>query len=81
MITLIQMEIITITPRVEKMRELVYPLWKKVRDLLEKGRQDGIFHFESLDSTLMFVLGSCFFISRGNFSSLCLRRSDRIRRR
>ncbi|MDQ0871383.1 AcrR family transcriptional regulator [Paenibacillus sp. V4I3] len=70
MITLIQMEIITITPRVEKMRELVYPLWKKVRDLLEKGRQDGIFHFESLDSTLMFVLGSMFFYKQREFFEL-----------
>lgn len=68
--TLMQMEIITITPRVEKMRELVYPLWKKVRDLLEKGRQDGIFHFESLDSTLMFVLGSIFFYKQREFFEL-----------
>jgi AcrR family transcriptional regulator len=67
MITIMQMEIITVTPRVEKMRELVYPLWKKVRDLLEKGRQDGIFHFESLDSTLMFVLGSIFFYKQREF--------------
>lgn len=70
MITIMQMEIITITPRVEKMRELVYPLWKKVRDLLEKGRQDGIFHFESLDSTLMFVLGSIFFYKQRDFFEL-----------
>lgn len=70
MISLIQMEIITITPRVEKMRELVYPLWKKVRNLLEKGRQDGIFHFESLDSTLMFVLGSMFFYKQREFFEL-----------
>ncbi|MCY9666024.1 TetR family transcriptional regulator [Paenibacillus alginolyticus] len=72
MITIMQMEIITITPRVEKMRELVYPLWKKVRDLLEKGRQDGIFHFESLDSTLMFVLGSIFFYKQREFFELML---------
>lgn len=70
MISLMQMEIITITPRLEKMRELVYPLWKKVRDLLEQGRQDGIFHFESLDSTLMFVLGSIFFYKQREFFEL-----------
>ncbi|WP_261304167.1 TetR/AcrR family transcriptional regulator [Paenibacillus andongensis] len=70
MITIMQMEIITITPRVEKMRELVYPLWNKVRDLLEKGRQDGIFHFESLDTTLMFVLGSIFFYKQREFFEL-----------
>ncbi|TXK81020.1 TetR/AcrR family transcriptional regulator [Paenibacillus sp. N3.4] len=70
LITLIQMEIITITPRVEKMREIVYPLWNKVRDLLEKGRQQGMFHFESLDSTLMFVLGSIFFYKQRDFFEL-----------
>ncbi|OCT14748.1 hypothetical protein A8709_11255 [Paenibacillus pectinilyticus] len=67
MISLIQMEIIMITPRVEEMRELVFPLWKKVRDLLDKGRQEGFFHFESLDSTLMFVLGAMFFYKQREF--------------
>lgn len=67
LISLIQMEIITITPRVDKMRELVFPLWKKVRDLLDKGRQDGIYEFEGLDSTLMFVLGAMFFYKQREF--------------
>lgn len=67
MISLIQMEIIAITPRVEKIRELVFPLWKKVRDLLDKGRQDGLYEFESLDSTLMFVLGAMFFYKQREF--------------
>ncbi|MNR00467.1 HTH-type transcriptional repressor NicS [compost metagenome] len=67
LISLIQMEIITITPRVEKMRELVFPLWKKVRELLDKGRQDGVYEFESLDSTLMFVLGAMFFYKQREF--------------
>lgn len=67
MISLIQMEIITITPRVDKMRELVFPLWKKVRDLLDKGRQDGLYEFESLDSTLLFVLGAMFFYKQREF--------------
>lgn len=70
LVSLLQMEIITITPRVEKMRELMFPLWKKVRDFLEKGRQEGIFHFESLDSTLMFVLGSMFFYKQREFFEL-----------
>ncbi|MEW9701241.1 TetR family transcriptional regulator [Paenibacillus sp. SI8] len=66
-ITIIQMEIITITPRVERIREIVNPVWGKVRDFLDKGRQQGIFHFESLDSTLMFVLGSMFFYKQRDF--------------
>jgi AcrR family transcriptional regulator len=67
LISLIQMEIITITPRVDAMRELVFPLWKKVRDLLDKGRQEGLYQFEGLDSTLMFVLGAMFFYKQREF--------------
>ncbi|OAS19294.1 TetR family transcriptional regulator [Paenibacillus oryzisoli] len=67
LISLIQMEIITITPRVDKMRELVFPLWRKVRDLLDKGRHEGLYVFESLDSTLMFVLGAMFFYKQREF--------------
>ncbi|NQX60559.1 TetR family transcriptional regulator [Paenibacillus qinlingensis] len=67
LISLIQMEIITITPRVDKMRELVFPLWKKVRYLLDKGRQEGLYEFEGLDSTLMFVLGAMFFYKQREF--------------
>ncbi|NOV04710.1 TetR family transcriptional regulator [Paenibacillus planticolens] len=67
MISLLQMEIITMSPRMEKMRELVFPVWEKVRSLLEKGRQEGLYHFESLDSTLMFVLGSIFFYKQREF--------------
>ncbi|CAN7631494.1 TetR family transcriptional regulator [Paenibacillus sp. LjRoot56] len=67
LISLIQMEIITITPRVDKMRELVFPLWKKVRDLLDKGRKEGLYEFEGLDSTLMFVLGAMFFYKQREF--------------
>ncbi|MDD9271703.1 TetR/AcrR family transcriptional regulator [Paenibacillus sp. GCM10023248] len=67
MISILQMEIITLTPRMEKMRDLVFPVWSKVRALLEKGRQEGLYHFESLDSTLMFVLGSIFFYKQRDF--------------
>lgn len=67
MISILQMEIITQTPRIEKIRDLVFPVWEKVRALLEKGRHEGLFHFESLDSTLMFVLGSIFFYKQRDF--------------
>ncbi|WP_079414562.1 TetR family transcriptional regulator [Paenibacillus ferrarius] len=70
LITMMQMEIITITSRVDHMREIVYPIWKKLRDFLDKGRNDGIFKFESLDSTLMFVLGSIFFYKQREFFEL-----------
>ncbi|MFD0698163.1 TetR/AcrR family transcriptional regulator [Paenibacillus sp. GCM10027628] len=70
LISIIQMEIITLSTRVEKIREFVYPIWQKVRNFLELGRQQGLFRFESLDSTLMFVLGSVFFYKQRDFFEL-----------
>ncbi|MDU0205963.1 MULTISPECIES: TetR family transcriptional regulator [Paenibacillus] len=67
MISLIQMEIIMASPRIEKIRSLVFPAWERVRYLLEKGRREGCYRFDSLDSTLMFVLGSIFFYKQRDF--------------
>ncbi|MZQ80799.1 TetR family transcriptional regulator [Paenibacillus sp. 5J-6] len=67
MISLIQMEIIMASPRIDKIRALVFPAWERVRYLLEKGRNEGLFDFGSLDSTLMFVLGSIFFYKQRDF--------------
>jgi len=36
----------------------LHPVWEKVRELLELGRKEGYFHFDSLDHTLMFVMGA-----------------------
>jgi AcrR family transcriptional regulator len=67
MISLIQMEIIMVSPRIDTIRSLVFPAWERVRYLLEKGRNEGLFHFGSLDTTLMFVLGSIFFYKQREF--------------
>lgn len=52
-----QQEIIRKSPRTETIRAITFPVWAKVRELLEKGRGQGVFRFESLDHTLMFVIG------------------------
>jgi AcrR family transcriptional regulator len=67
LVTILQTEIILLSPRVQVLREVAFPVYRKVRELLELGRSEGIYHFESLDSTLMFVLGSIFFYKQRDF--------------
>lgn len=57
LITILQQEILTASPRIDMIRKHFLPLWSAFRDLLEKGRKQGIFHFRSLDQTFMFTLG------------------------
>ncbi len=42
-------------------RTYTYPLWLALRDMLAKGREQGIFSFHSLDYTLIFVMGTIIF--------------------
>ncbi|MNI24848.1 HTH-type transcriptional repressor NicS [compost metagenome] len=67
LITILQLEMILNSPRIEVLRERAFPVWKKVRELLELGRTQGYYRFDSLDSTLMFVLGAIFFYKQREF--------------
>ncbi|MFE4709809.1 MULTISPECIES: TetR family transcriptional regulator [unclassified Paenibacillus] len=55
---IIKQEIELTSPRADIVLIYVQPVWKKVRELLERGRNEGFFHFDSLDHTLMFVIGA-----------------------
>ncbi|NUU62079.1 TetR family transcriptional regulator [Paenibacillus agri] len=55
---IIKQEIDLDSPRSDIVRIYVHPVWEKVRELLERGREEGFFHFDSLDHTLMFVIGA-----------------------
>ncbi|WP_424767982.1 TetR/AcrR family transcriptional regulator [Paenibacillus sp. sgz302251] len=61
LISIIQQEIIMNTERIQKIRMHVMPMWRLLRHWLEQGREQGIFHFQSLDSTLMSVIGTLLF--------------------
>ncbi|CAG7646183.1 TetR family transcriptional regulator [Paenibacillus allorhizosphaerae] len=54
---IIQQEMIRRSPRSDTIRAITFPVWEKVRELLEKGRREGVFRFESLDHTFMFIIG------------------------
>lgn len=56
LISIIQQEIIMNTERIQKIREHVMPMWILLRHWLEQGREQGLFHFRSLDTTLMSIV-------------------------
>lgn len=61
MISLLQQEIVLQSPRMNKIQELTMPVWILLRDWLKLGREQGVFHFRSLDHTFISVLGSILF--------------------
>ncbi|NGM81349.1 TetR/AcrR family transcriptional regulator [Paenibacillus sp. 7124] len=61
MISLLQQEIVLQSPRMNKIQELTMPIWILLRDWLKLGREQGVFHFRSLDHTFISVIGSILF--------------------
>ncbi|MFD2615667.1 TetR family transcriptional regulator [Paenibacillus gansuensis] len=61
MIAILQREITTDSPRIDAIRNHVMPVWMMLRNLLEEGKDKGLFHYESLDNTLFFILGIVLF--------------------
>ncbi|MEK8132206.1 TetR family transcriptional regulator [Paenibacillus filicis] len=55
---IVKQELERSSPRTEIVLVYVSPVWKKIRDLLQQGREQGFFSFDSLDHTLTFVMGA-----------------------
>ncbi|WP_159885184.1 TetR family transcriptional regulator [Paenibacillus puerhi] len=55
---IVKQELELSSPRTAIVLAFIEPVWRKVRELLEKGRAEGSFQFDSLDHTLMFVMGA-----------------------
>ncbi|KRE32613.1 TetR/AcrR family transcriptional regulator [Paenibacillus sp. Soil522] len=58
LVCIIQQEIIMNTDRIKKIREHVMPTWRLLRRWLKQGGEQGLFHFRSLDTTLMNIVGT-----------------------
>ncbi|KEQ24582.1 TetR family transcriptional regulator [Paenibacillus tyrfis] len=56
--TIIQQEMVLNTPRAEVVNSFTSPVWSMARSMLEQGREEGLFHYESLDQALLFVMGA-----------------------
>lgn len=61
LISIIQQEIILNTPRIQKIREHVMPMWQMLRYWMDEGRKQGYFTFRSLDTAFMSVTGTLLF--------------------
>lgn len=60
MVAIMQQEIALMSTRIEIIRGHAFPMWGKLREVLASGREQGIFHFRSVDHAFLFVLGSLF---------------------
>lgn len=64
---LLQIEIATRSPRLPVMQQVVMPFWHNVRRLLQQGKEQGHFRFESLDQALIMVIGTLFIHAKTHF--------------
>lgn len=53
---IIQQEIMLESNRMKIVLDFVYPVWSKVKDLLEMGKEQGVFHYSSLRQALLMVI-------------------------
>jgi AcrR family transcriptional regulator len=58
MAKILRQEIILQSPRMTRIQPYVFPVWIKLRELLKKGWERGIFQFRSLDNAMLFVMGA-----------------------
>lgn len=56
MSSIMNQEFVMKSQRTEAISSFTFPIWRKMRELLEKGKEQGVFRFDSLDQTLLFVV-------------------------
>lgn len=54
-------EIIAQSSRGDQLKNYTVPVWRKLREVLENGRSQGIYHYRSLDLAMRFVMGAILF--------------------
>ncbi|MEK3733059.1 MULTISPECIES: TetR/AcrR family transcriptional regulator [unclassified Paenibacillus] len=64
---ILEQEILMHSPRLQAIQDRTFPIWSKLRDLMLDGRSQGKFHFLSIDTTLLLVLGSLLFHKRNYY--------------
>ena len=85
LIHILQQEMMMQSPRLKMLSNAYYPSWVHLRAILESGKSQGVFQFESIVHAVHFVMGVVIF-SRQNpflepvFSDLPLRRTMPRRR-
>jgi AcrR family transcriptional regulator len=67
LINILQQEVMMQSPRLEKLQEVMYPLWLLLRNILQAGKERGQFHFESLKHTMYVVVGTLVYSRTSSF--------------
>ncbi|MGB8956365.1 MAG: TetR family transcriptional regulator [Tumebacillaceae bacterium] len=58
---LVHNELVLQSERMADVHDFIYPVWSRVQQVLKEGREQGKFHFQSLDQALMHVAGTLLF--------------------
>ncbi|MDF2836236.1 MAG: TetR family transcriptional regulator [Paenibacillus sp.] len=72
LVTIIQHEIIMNTPRIQKIREHVIPMWRLLHKWMKEGRERGLLRFGSIDTAFMSVVGTLLFHRKQEYWSVML---------
>jgi AcrR family transcriptional regulator len=67
MVTIIQQEILMNSPRLIGMSRHMYPVYNRLRQVLETGREQGVFQYDSTDHTMIFVMAVSIFPAKNAF--------------
>lgn len=61
MIRILQLEITLNTPRMKELQMHVLPFWGALKQILQEGKELGVFHFDCLSRTTNFIIGMMLF--------------------
>ncbi|QAY66875.1 TetR family transcriptional regulator [Paenibacillus protaetiae] len=73
---IIQREVSFETPRTDKIRQHMSPMWFRLRGWLEAGKREGRFRFRSLDSAFMSIMGVLLFAREDHYWDVVLKREE-----
>lgn len=61
LITILHQEIIMNTKRIDTFKQLIAPIWSRVRTLLDNGKREGVFEFKNINNAVSFAMSVAIF--------------------
>ncbi|MNJ73670.1 hypothetical protein D3C77_704950 [compost metagenome] len=71
---IIKQELLKTSSRFDIVLSYVQPVWVKMEEILQQGKEEGVFHFDSLSNTSLMIKGICF--SYNNYNKLQTQNHD-----
>lgn len=78
LVRVIQNEIGGETARRDLIREYLFPIWEKIRSLLEEGKRQGVYRYRSLDSAFLYIWGGIMYRREFSFFDPILSEPDEL---